>query len=70
MDNFAQYIIEKLSKMDLTAAIAQKSCLMLDLKLSHIILYIKYKKCEQLVGGLPENRRLMGEMQILTQNMV
>ena len=46
MDNFAQDIIENLSKMDLTADIAQKSCLKSDLKLSHILQYIKCKKCK------------------------
>ena len=42
----SQDIIENLSKMDLTADIAQikKSCLMSDLKLSHILPYIKYRK--------------------------
>ena len=46
--------------MDLTADIAQKSCLMSDLKLIHILLYIKYKKMKVISEeGLSENGRLV-----------
>ena len=51
MDNFAKDLIQNLSKMDLTADIAQKSCLMSDLKLIHILSYIKYKKMKVISEG-------------------
>ena len=51
MDNSAQDIIQNLSKMDLTADIAQKSCLMSDLKLIHILLCIKNKIIQVISEG-------------------
>ena len=67
MENVAQDIIQSLSKMDLTSSIAQKSCLMSDLKLIHILLYIKNKIIQVISeGGLPENGRLMDNCKFFT----